>query len=69
MRFTQIFPQLPARHIDPDHYQSGQTAYPVETRCKGRGGYPPLECCFRTSPIQTERLRPDLNIVRTLGQR
>jgi DNA-directed RNA polymerase subunit RPC12/RpoP len=29
MRFGRIFPQLPARHIDPDHHQSGQAAYPV----------------------------------------
>jgi DNA-directed RNA polymerase subunit RPC12/RpoP len=29
-----ILRQLPAQHIDPDHYQSGQTAYPKKLTAK-----------------------------------
>ena len=45
-----------------DHEQAAQIAAPCLLMLPSRS-LPPLECCFGTSPIQAEKLRPDRKLL------
>jgi hypothetical protein len=44
------------------HEQAAQIAVRLFADLPGRS-LPPLECCFGTSPIQAEKLRPDRKVL------